>query len=161
MLVAGVTFANFTSDTSVIWVGYGATVTMVGCTFTDNWISGESIYRAIINVNAVDPTKASAQPQDTIVRMENCTFTAGNNAENHVVTINDSKLYSAETCEWNVDETHSALLFSDDELVVLHVSGDPPNQTLGTSDLLSKAPAERPGITRASPWFNSVQVRCF
>jgi hypothetical protein len=67
-----------------MWVGDGATATLVGCSFI-----GNNVGSAVLNVKDTDI------PGVTVVRMEQCTFTS-NKAEllisNNVVYVDDATL---------------------------------------------------------------------
>jgi hypothetical protein len=153
---AGVTFW-FLGDFATIWVSDGATVTMVEC-FVRLSMTFEIYYStdedepyhssAIVSVNAVNPTQWYAQQQDTIVYLERCTFHEDNDVKNYFVTNKDDGLYPA----------HSALIYSDVAIKVLHISNRNTTRILGAAEPLSKAPAARQGITGSSQWLLRVQV---
>jgi hypothetical protein len=137
-----------------MFIAEGATVTLVGCSFINSTITSSYPNNAVLSVNAVGFENITAQQQDTIVRLEKCTF-SGNNAE-----------YVLLTYKGNVNfPTHFAYIFSDNVTHnVLHVTVDDEyaiNRTEAPARPLSTAPAGREGITSSSPWLQSVQqVRC-
>jgi hypothetical protein len=78
------TISNFAGEYSTIWVGDGATATLVGCSFI-----GNNVGIAVLIVKDADI------PGVTVVRMEQCTFTS-NKAEllstNTIVYVDDATL---------------------------------------------------------------------
>jgi hypothetical protein len=55
-----------------MWIGDAATVTMVACNLTFNFLYGNSNDSATISINAVTSGGLGTQLQDTVVRMEQC-----------------------------------------------------------------------------------------
>jgi hypothetical protein len=66
---AGLTISNFAGETSAMWVGDGATTTLVGCSFIGNNVGGAVLSVGSLRIEDV-----------TVVRMEQCTFSS-NKAE--------------------------------------------------------------------------------
>jgi hypothetical protein len=129
---------------AAIWVGAGATATFVNCTFADNSIY-PSDYSGMLSVAATDPSSPFALPQDTIVRLQQCTFTA-NSAEDLLVTYEAS----------GGDSEHSAHIYSDDaSLKVRQISHDRDEQEW--AEPLSAAPVGRQGINSKSTWLLTAQ----
>jgi hypothetical protein len=130
-------------------IAEGATVTLVGCSFINSTTTSPYPFSAVLSANAVNLYK-SAQTQDTIVRLEQCTF-SGNKADSVLVTYEGSVNYAA----------HFAFIYSDSIThKVLHVTVDDDgaiNRTEAPARPLSTAPADRKGITSSSPWLQTVQ----
>jgi hypothetical protein len=122
---AGLTVSNFGGNYSALWVGDGATATLVGCSFI-----GNNVRDAVLNVLTIG----------TVVRLQRCTFT-GNKAEYLVLVFSASK---------------QAVYVDEATLEVIERS-----DTLGfTSEPLSAAPADRPGLTTLSDWYLFARQVC-
>jgi hypothetical protein len=132
-----------------MFISEGATVTLVGCSFIDSTITSPYPFSAVLSANAVNLYK-SAHTQDTIVRLEQCTF-SGNKADSVLLTYEGNVNFAA----------HFAFIYSDTHThKVLHVTVDDDgaiNRTEAPAKPLSTAPADREGITSTSPWLQSVQ----
>jgi hypothetical protein len=146
---AGVLIAAFLGVSGMI-ITNGATVTLVESSFVNITIILSYPDSAVLSVNAVHRHSSNAQLQDTIVRLEQCTF-SGNTAETVLKTYKGNVDYSA----------YSAFIFSDtlphEVLQVTVGDDDLINKTEAPAKPLSTAPAGREGISRSSPWFQSVQ----
>jgi hypothetical protein len=144
--------AAFAGD-SAMWITEGATVTLVGCSFIDSIIHSPLPFSAVLSVCAVNVEYHDAQLQDTIVRLEQCTF-SGNDADNVLATYKGNVNFAA----------YSAIIFSDTithkVLQVTVDDDDAINRTEAPARPLSTAPAGREGITSTSPWLHSVQQVC-
>jgi hypothetical protein len=146
-MCAGLTIIGFSVDSSVMFIKHGGTGTLVGCNFTGNTITDNKFNSAILSVNAVNPNATYAQQQDTIVRVEHCTFD-GNFADHRVVANKAHTTFPK----------YEALIFSDDAaLEVLYVSDNGEKQDRGHAKPLSGAPADRQGITNSSAWLRAAQ----
>jgi hypothetical protein len=132
-----------------MWAEIGATVTLVRCTFADNTITGTHYNSAVLSVNAVKNVP-DAQMQDTIVRLDQCSFTR-NYAWNLLVVNERDTMY----------DQYSAVIYSDDaDLEVLYVSESGKKKVQRFAEQLSAAPAGRQGITSTSVWlWRAQQVR--
>jgi hypothetical protein len=128
-----------------MWVSSGATATLVGCSFSNNSNFNTTYNSAVLSVNAVNPNVAYSQLQDTIVRLQNCSFPVLNSS---VVSHQDSDLFPA----------YSARVYSDNAtLEVLQVSRNGEDINLGSAEPLSAAPAGRKGIAGTSTWLQEAQ----
>jgi hypothetical protein len=134
-----------------MWVGDGATVTMVASVFTDNVVHTPANHAAILSVSETHPGLGKQQ-QDTIVRLQQCIFTGSN----YAAYFTDADMSSEPAANPDHD-----LIFTDGNLQILQVFSSGENRTLGFVGALSEAPAERQGINGTSPWLLRVQVRSF
>jgi hypothetical protein len=143
MFSAGLTSSYFGGDQAAMMVTDGATVTLVECSFINNTINSTFLNSAVLSVNAVDPSQVLAQSQDTIVRLQQCSFT--NNVADALIVTTKGGDFS----------DFSALVYSDAvfDVVTLYINSVTQNVT----EPLSAAPPGRPGITGTSPWLRSAQ----
>lgn len=121
----GLLVTDFMSQEAVVLIEDGATVSMQQCSFTRNSLNGTTRNEAIISVHG----------QNTILRLQNCDFTA-NDAFYDLSATNDAKIYSDMKFE----------VFMNDNIA-----------SVGVASPLQQAPADRPGIDASSPWFLEVQ----
>jgi hypothetical protein len=129
-----------------MWAEIGATVTLFRCTFANNSITGTHYNSAILSVNAVKSVP-DAQLQDTIVRLEQCSFTRNRALSLLVVNKRDS-MY----------DEYSAVVYSDDaDLEILYVLENGRKKVQGFAQPLEAAPAGRHDITSTSAWLRSAQ----
>jgi hypothetical protein len=141
---AGLTISHFAGDAAAVVDG-GATVTLVECTFIENSITGFYSNSAALSVNNIGPHR-DALLQDTIVRLENCTFTR-NVADN---------LLLARVGGEESSPLASAHIYSDNTTqMVVWVNGS--NEIVGHAEPLTALPASRQGINGTSEWFQRVQ----
>jgi hypothetical protein len=124
--------------TSAMWASDGATVRLVGCSFT-----GNTPDTAVLLALAVAPEEPDAQDQDTIVRLLQPTFT-DNVAEQQLITFQGKYLI------FTFSE-FAARIYSDVTHEVIHIT-DGKNKSEGFTEPLSAAPAARQGITGSSDW---------
>jgi hypothetical protein len=148
---AEVTIAQIHGGLCATWASNGATVRMVECIFSNNSITASGSNSAVLSVNAVNPSSWTAQNQDTIVYLEDCTFTRSNSPSDFILTNEESDMFSS----------YSALVFSSSDLEVLHVSTNGQIRTPGYSELPSEAPLARKGLMSNSSWLQGIQVRSF
>jgi hypothetical protein len=146
---AGFIVADIAAD-AAMWISNGATVTLVECSFIHNKVTNPHYITSVLSVNAVNPSYPHAQLQDTVVRMQRCTF-SGNSAQRMLMTYSGVQPYTS----------HSAFIYSDDaSLDVTRVLDDVESVTRGAPEPLSAAPAGRPGINSTSTWLQRVQQVC-
>jgi hypothetical protein len=143
---AGMTSLDFGGDTSVMYASDGATVTLIGCSFIGNTINGTISNSAIFSINAVNLETPHKQLQDTIVRLEQCSFT-DNVAGGLLVTYMDYPFTE-----------FSALTYSDITFDVMAFQGNSWTQSM--TKPLSATPSGRLGISSTSPWLQSAQQVC-
>jgi hypothetical protein len=148
---AGLTISDFAGDTAAAWVSDGATVTLVRSSFTANYITDTYYNSAILTVSAVDSNGGSVggsggRPQDTIVRMQQCTFS------------NDFTANQLLTIKGNYFSEYSAVIYSDDaSFHVVHVSDQGAVRVPGSTKPLSGADAARQGLSGKSAWLQRAQ----
>lgn len=125
-------------------------MTVEGCSITGNRIVGTFNNTAVISVSAVDPENLLGQQQDTILRLQQCNI-SDNIASHNLLSVEDGYF-----------SDYKARIFSDISLEV-HYTDRPLLQTASgetqqsSSEPLADAPANRTGITAASPWFVMTQ----
>jgi hypothetical protein len=143
----------FASESSALWVGHGATVTLVNSSITSINITGDDYNGAGISANAVSSGNPDAQLQDTILVLEDC-----------VVSVNgESATILANSADEKFFPDYSALVFSNVLNSVVYIRGAGSVQLEGNSQLLEAAPpaASRNGINATSPWLETAQQVCF
>jgi hypothetical protein len=145
---AGLTVAHYAGDQAT-WVESGATATFVGCSFTENSISSSYSDSAVLTVQGVSPLENSTL-QDTIVRLENCTFTR-NVADNVIVK-----------SIWGVESspTDSAHIYSDDITQKVTLLDGRYDLYDRQAEPLTAVPPGRQGINGTSEWFQRIQTVC-
>jgi hypothetical protein len=146
---AGLTIAHF-SGSFAAWVGGGATVTFVGCNFTENSIRQTHLSSAVLSVEGSVDRVRNSQLQDTIVFLENCTFTR-NVAQQLLVISANKDGFSA---------LDYAQIYSDNitQMVVTYNGGNTGVED--NAEPLTRVPAGRHGINGTSEWFQRIQKVC-
>jgi hypothetical protein len=145
---AGLTLAHFAGDQAT-WVESGATATFVGCNFTENSISSSWSDNAVLTVQGVNPLYNSTL-QDTIVRLENCTFTR-NVADNVIV----KSIWGEES-----SPTDSAHIYSDDITQKVTLFDGRYDFYDRQAEPLTAVPAGRHGINGTSEWLQRILTVC-
>lgn len=146
-MFADLTIAGFSSEITALSISNGATVTLVGCSVLDNRITGTQLDDAVISVEAVDPDNTFSQQQDTILRLQQCSF--GDNDSDHVLVSESGSAIHSE---------YEAFIFSDVSREVHQYIAE--DILLTSTQPLVDAPISRPGITATSSWFVTTQEVC-
>jgi hypothetical protein len=147
---AGLTISNFSAK-RIMYVDAGATVTMVGCSFTSNTLVSKSSSDGVLTVwgfGCDDKAASNHLLDDTIVRLQTCKF-ENSSGDAPIKTLDDS----------GVDYPNNASLvhiYSDNDIMV-QGENDLGTPQLGVTEPLSAAPAGRPGISGTSNWLKLVQ----
>jgi hypothetical protein len=134
-----------------MYVDAGATVTMVGCSFTSNTLVGESSTNGVLTVGGFgsdDKAASNHLLDDTIVRLQTCTFEESS-GDAPIRTLDDSGVGPP-------NYASLAHIYSDNDIMVQgeNYLGTPQ---LNVTEPLSAAPAGRPGISGESNWLKQVQ----
>jgi hypothetical protein len=119
-----------------MWVLWGATVTLSNCLFTRNE------YDLAVAASRADIP--SGEPQDTIVRLMNCTFEYSGL---------DYPVYANQGTE--IAPEYSTLIYSDGNHEIFQTDGESKSPRL--AEPLEEAPAGRDGINSTTGWFKMVQ----
>jgi hypothetical protein len=145
------TILDFDGYQAALLVDRGATVTLLECRFVNNdpvlsntTVSWFSDYKELL-----------PQTDDTIVRLERCTFDFSN-----LGSISLTRFMQT-----GAVPTYTALFYSDAPVEVTLDTAEPYSYTYNitvffTMDL-SNAPAARQGIDRNSTWFQTAQQVCY
>jgi hypothetical protein len=136
------------SDLSLLYAGYGATVTLAGITFIGNSLRDGDTDTTLILVTQTVHDGVFSQLQDTIFRLENSRF-INNDVTYWIVAYNTNASSSA----------YSARVFSDDSSFAVYyvLPGENSHQA---AESLSEVPLGREGIDNDSPWLQRVQRVC-
>jgi hypothetical protein len=151
ILFAGLTILGFDGYQPALLVDRGATVTLLECSFMKN---DEALSNSSSSVY-FDADKLPPQTDDTIVRLERCTFDFSN-----LGSISLTRFMQT-----GAVPTYTALFYSDAPVEVTLDTAEPYSYTYNitvffTMDL-SNAPAARQGIDRNSTWFQTAQQVCY
>jgi hypothetical protein len=160
---AGLTVTDFngTGYNGPIHMSGGATVSLLGCTFSNNNITADEGNEqlptperfipviGVIDVSIYDiEDSPPAQRQDTIVRLQDVAFI--DNDMNEIVIAQSSY------------KEFEGLIYSDEERRVSLKEFVEAEHYLNETTLpFEAAPADRQGITATTPWFQSTQEVCF
>jgi hypothetical protein len=124
---------------SALWISNGATVNMVGCSFTRNFITGAKLNDAVISVNAVQPNGSIyGRAQDTMLRFQQCS--EENNHGRFLSAYNEGSFGSFDV-----------LIFSDGNFTVNRVIN--LGEVKYEDPLPLTDPQSRRGIDNSSDWF--------